>query len=431
MESYRYLHLWHFSFQLMLLLAFYAVPLPRRSRFGARLLCVLAIYFTASIPFYKIVRRIAIAEALLAMLIHLFLFCAIMGLLSLCVQTDLRSILFTCVAAYATQHATFALTRLIMLLCPSMPAWMRELVLSYLLFLLAGIGTYQVLVRPNISGGLLRPGDFRMVLVMLAVLLCSISLSSLVLNGAVPSPVAQGICWVYAIISCSLGLAMQFGISGHNGLEEANRLLEQMLHNEKQQHDMAKDTIDIINRKCHDLKYQIAAFRDMDSRTERAASIQEMEQSVMIYDNLIRSGCDALDVILTEKTLLFEQYGIRHDYIIDGARLAFMSSVDIYTLFHNALDNAIESVLKAPESQRSICLRVQAKRQMLLIHLDNTCLEPPRFVDGIPQTTKDDHAYHGFGTRSICYLAQKYGGEVWMRAEQERFFLDLVFVQPE
>ena len=39
--------------------------------------------------------------------------------------------------------------------------------------------------------------------------------------------------------------------------------LEYMLHQEKQQHEMAKENINI---KCHDLKYQIAQLEAMDDR---------------------------------------------------------------------------------------------------------------------------------------------------------------------
>lgn len=54
-------------------------------------------------------------------------------------------------------------------------------------------------------------------------------------------------------------------------------------------------------------------------------------------------------VIHTEKSLLCERHKIRFTYMIDGEQLDFMDPVDIASLFGNALDNAIESVLRTDD----------------------------------------------------------------------------------
>ena len=41
--------------------------------------------------------------------------------------------------------------------------------------------------------------------------------------------------------------------------------------------------------------------------------------------------------------------------------------------------------------------------------------------DGLPVTDKDDGKYHGFGVKSIGLIAGKYGGNVSMKAEGDRF----------
>lgn len=432
MQQYNYLQFFHFSVQLLMMLAAFSIPMSRRQRFAARLSGAMAAYLALGVPFCVLVRRIPANAYLMSILVHLLLFLVCLGILAFCMQCTRKEILFVGAAAYAAQHITFALTQIIGFFA-AMPGWLREVGMNYLIYLVVALAACRLLVRPNQSGGLLKQMDFRMVLVTLAVLVCSIVLSSFVQFSDIQPRVVAVVCWLYAVVSCGLSLALQFDLSHRNKLEETNLLLEQMLHSEKQQHDLAKDTIDIINRKCHDLKYQIAAFRDMDSRAERQACIHEMENSVMIYDSRVQSGNDALDVILTEKGLLLDQYHIRYSYIIDGKRLNFLSVVDLYTLFNNALDNALESARQAPEEQRFLSLRVQAYHQMLLVHLDNTCLEPPVFVDGMPQTSKGDHVYHGFGTRSIRYIAEKYGGDVRMRAEGGKFVLDILFplTQPE
>ena len=59
--------------------------------------------------------------------------------------------------------------------------------------------------------------------------------------------------------------------------------------------------------------------------------------------------------------------------------------------------------------------------------MENYCREIVVFQDGLPVTSKADTAYHGFGVRSIRYLAEKYEGNLLMRTEKERFITDILF----
>ena len=48
-------------------------------------------------------------------------------------------------------------------------------------------------------------------------------------------------------------------------LQRELALQEQMWMKHKAQYEMSKETIDIINTKCHDLKHQVAALRTMNN----------------------------------------------------------------------------------------------------------------------------------------------------------------------
>ena len=54
--------------------------------------------------------------------------------------------------------------------------------------------------------------------------------------------------------------------------------------------------MDIINIKCHDLKHQIGMLENMDS-SERKEAIKELQRAVIIYDSIIKTGNDTLDLI--------------------------------------------------------------------------------------------------------------------------------------
>ena len=64
-----------------------------------------------------------------------------------------------------------------------------------------------------------------------------------------------------------------------------------------------------------------------------------------------------------------------------------------------------------------------AERGMLLIRMENCAAEPLHFVDGLPQTTKGDARWHGFGVKSIRRIVQQHGGTLTMQAQDGMFRL--------
>ena len=47
--------------------------------------------------------------------------------------------------------------------------------------------------------------------------------------------------------------------------------------------------------------------------------------------------------------------------------------------------------------------------------------------DKLPQTTKRDKAYHGYGMKSVKMLCDKYGGEMSIHTENSVFNLNILF----
>jgi sensor histidine kinase regulating citrate/malate metabolism len=104
---------------------------------------------------------------------------------------------------------------------------------------------------------------------------------------------------------------------------------------------------------------------------------------------------------------------VKFTCVVDGALLDFLHVTDICTIFGNALDNAVESVLMVEDPEkRLVHMRVSAKKQLLCIEVSNYCDHPVKIKDGMPVTTKSDKRQHGFGVKSILYTAKKYGGNV-------------------
>lgn len=140
---------------------------------------------------------------------------------------------------------------------------------------------------------------------------------------------------------------------------------------------------------------------------------------------MVETGNEALDTILTEKSLTCSSVGIVLSVIADGSALARMSAADIYSFFGNALDNAIEAVSRlADPEQNTISLTITRCGKMAAGNMENPYPTEPTFKDGLPQTTKADATNHGFGVRSMRATAERYGGTLHVGAEDGVFYLN-------
>lgn len=228
----------------------------------------------------------------------------------------------------------------------------------------------------------------------------------------------------YNLLCCILVLFLQFGILSRRQLEQSNDQLQQMLAQREKQYEIRRESMDIINIKHHDLKHQLGLLRKVVDRQ----TLQGMEDAVNRYDTIVSTGNEYLDLLLTEKSMLCQAKKIMFTYIADGQKLNFMEPGDVYSLFGNATENAIEYVEKLEdEEKRFIHLSVKAVEGLVTVHVENYIEgQEWNMAEGLPGTTKENKSYHGFGLRSIRMTAEKYGGEMSVHAADHLFSLDVV-----
>jgi hypothetical protein len=226
--------------------------------------------------------------------------------------------------------------------------------------------------------------------------------------------------------TCAFVLWMEFELLYNKHLEQDIAVMQRVRSDEERQYQLSKDTIDAINIKCHDIRHQIRHLEQGGVAVEKGA-LEDLAQEVRIYDSKVKTGNEALDTILSEKRLLCEREGIRLTCIADGAVLLGLSPADLYSLFGNLLDNAIEAVRRlGGEERKTISLVVSRRGDMAVIHEENYFDGEARFEDGLPISTKGDPLNHGFGTRSMRQIVERYGGSMTMHAQGDRFAVTIV-----
>lgn len=228
-------------------------------------------------------------------------------------------------------------------------------------------------------------------------------------------------------ILCVLFLYVQHSIETMQRAEQEVNVMQQLLYRQQEQYRISQENMDLINRKCHDLRYQMEMLRKLKDEKEIEQQLKEMERSAMIYDSIFKTGNPVLDTVLTEKSLLCEANRIQMTCMADGEKLNFIGKVDLYTLFGNALDNAIECVMKIEDTgKRVIQVAVFYEKNLLMIRIRNYCEEKLEFQNGLPISTKNDPNYHGYGLKSIQYTAEKYGGWLVCQNPENYFVLQIL-----
>lgn len=220
---------------------------------------------------------------------------------------------------------------------------------------------------------------------------------------------------------CITLLYLQSALFKKSSMRKELETIQLLWHQQKGQYQLSKETVELINHKCHDLKHQVQAIRAVKDEKERETYLEKIEKSVQIYSAIVRTGNEILDTILTEKSLICENSGIHINCVADGSLLAFMNPVDLYTLFGNALDNAIEAVRKLESKEkRVIDIMLYERQSFLMLQIVNPMCGEVKFEDGLPLTTKAKNGYHGYGMKSMLHTIQKYEGHLTTEVKVEK-----------
>lgn len=228
------------------------------------------------------------------------------------------------------------------------------------------------------------------------------------------------------ILLCIMFEFFAFETSTRQELRKNLDVISQMKYNEEKQYELSKENIALINQKCHDLKYFIRNYGN--NQTLNPQVIEEISQSIEIFDSNIKTGNNALDIIFTEKSLLCYKNNIRFTCIADGKLLSFMDDVDAYSLFGNLVDNSIEA-LKDEAQKRVISLIIKGQGDFVSISIQNFFSKQLRFENGLPITTKKDKNYHGYGMQSIKMICEKYNGTLSINTNDNIFSVNILFLK--
>ena len=233
--------------------------------------------------------------------------------------------------------------------------------------------------------------------------------------------------YILIVIANLLLILLQFNFFLAYKEQNQKVITENVLKITEKQNLINKENNDIINHKAHDLKYQIEALKNINNDSNHNEIIDDLYNKIDNFDSKIESGNPTLDAILSEKNRLCKNSNIEFMVIANGDALSFMNITDLYVLFGNALDNAIEALKKVEENKRFLSLYIDKKDNITSIKIENYYEGSLTLKNGLPITSKNDANYHGFGVRSIQQIVEKYSGNFKLSIENNVFRINILF----
>lgn len=312
-------------------------------------------------------------------------------------------------------------------LWPARGPWepLSLLLLALVYGTLFGIMCYLQHRRPQPAGHLQIGGSAALTAVMLA--LTAFAVSNL---GFLPgSEINMSIFSIRTLVDFSgvLILSVQHEQLQENALHSELAAMDEVLHRQYEQYKRSKEGINLINRRYHELKVQLARIREEQDQAKQNAAIAAIEQNIRQYEAENKTGNPVLDTLLTAKTMECQEKQIRMTSVADGHLLDHLSTREICTLVGTALDNAIESYAAEQDPEkRLIRTAVYAQNGFVLFRVENYCQKPVELgADGLPLRS----AHGGYDLRSLRAAAQQHGGSMTVHWEDGWFTLRVLLPQ--
>jgi len=423
MEEYNYLQGINFMLQYLMACNIFIILLKKREHFWIRLIgamvagLVIAELLVVIFPFST--------QTILPFLFWASLLIICIPYMWFCCYLSLSEAVYCAICGIVMQHFASEFCLLIKLIYGN-TMWI--LIIYMLIYINTYVIFYHLFVKRLVENGKVdfkvKKSAFSLVTILLMVLILSVIKKNFYTND---TGILAIVCQIYDMSCCIFVLWVQVSQKEALHLQHELDLMDYTWHQQQDQFQLNQENIDIINRKCHDLKHQIGALHDMQNGAKKDAYIKRIEDAVMIYDSTVDTGNTALDTVIMEKSLFCKEHGITLSCIADGLKLGFMDIIDLYTVFGNALDNAIECVDKLKDSEKKVIIvKVFTKDDLMMIQVENYFDDEIMFVDNLPITTKAEKYFHGYGIKSIQYTINKYNGCITINTERQLFRLQIL-----
>lgn len=426
------------------------IRLEKRSKFPLRLAAGIIVCYLTAI-FFPVSKNSEYSAILTSVMFGVMFFVSFLSFL-FTFKVSFSAAFFCCILAYTIRHLAYNIFSFIFSIFAlpvsdilygtagidflNIGATEIWIIVGYFdLYILTYGIAYRIISRRIHRSGGLRLENRKMFFLVVLILLIDIVLNAVIVGVRNGYNAVHDydvfvysydiVVYIYSILSCVLLLYVQFSMMHIKSMESEIESITHILHQSEKQYDANKENINLINIKCHDLKYQIEKF---ENRGVDKEVIEDIKRLISVYDLQIKTGNEVLDIILTEKGLACQAKGINLTCMADCKKLNYIREGDLYALFGNILDNAMDAVMNLDDAEKR-CISINAREVKNYVSISVKNYFSGKITiseNGLPVTTKEDKQYHGFGMLSIKTVVEKYGGTVSADSDGDIFILSII-----
>ena len=176
----------------------------------------------------------------------------------------------------------------------------------------------------------------------------------------------------------------------------------------------------------HDMRHFLRGLAILIEEGHIDEALERIDQLCETNDRTaVRRYCanETVNIVLSSFSSDINKRGITADLRAAVPGTVHVGDADLFSVLSNALENAIIAASGAPEGKRFVDLDLRLEDGQLLLLVSNTFGRAPRMVDGMPV---NQHAGHGFGTKSIKLAVERMNGNCQFRINGDRFELRAV-----
>lgn len=399
--------------ELLLATSVYVFKLRRRNHFWLWLVLCLSCFIGFAYSWSLIPYINSVTSIIFSILFFFIAFFGLIGSLMACFKVNIQAAMFLGTAGYAMQHFTYKLIQIVIgSIEKGIPSFVDNnygIYGIYASFVIISLPIFYNMFGKKIHNNeTLIIKDSRLLIISIILIICTVILNLIYESFVKVSNLTLFIVGcLFDMVCCFLTLFIEFEMLKSKEISEAYIQMKTIWESEKKQLEISKENMDYMKILAHDLKHELNESTLLISKDK----VNELNRRIAAFGNSIKTGNDILDLVIAERTLIVQKENINLSIIADGSVLSNMKQSDCYSLFMNIMDNAIDAVKELPKDQREISLAVRESMGMILIHEVNPFKGTLNFKDGLPQTTKRDSMYHGFGTKSIKGIVDSYSGD--------------------
>lgn len=191
--------------------------------------------------------------------------------------------------------------------------------------------------------------------------------------------------------------------------ENRNHILELSYGAVKKQLDVLTESNEQTRILRHDIRHyaammeQYAQLGEYDKIIEMSKEINGQNQAATVQNYCSNQS---VNLLLSNYAAQFSAMNVAFSPQLIVPKEIFVHDLDLCVLLGNALDNALKSISNCKE-ERFLHLILHCHENKLFMELKNSCETAVAFENDLPISLKQGH---GYGSKSIRYIAEKYHG---------------------